>query len=118
MGLTREEISARQGVGAHIGRIRRVARKFGMDPDDVIYCKKVDGEKRWFPGKLLLKNELPPLPPEEQRLLDERMMEMECRELIEGYARQEGLSVEEVEDKILAVVAWRLASEIREVLEA
>ena len=113
--LSKEEIHARQSLGAHIGRIRLIARKCGIDPDEIIR-KNDDGS--WAAGKMLLENELPPLPPHEQKLVDELREEMEWQELIQGYAKQEGVSEEEIVARITAIAEAKIAEDQKEILEA
>jgi hypothetical protein len=117
VSLTRKEISARQSVGAYLGHIRRMARECGLDPDEIIYSKKVDGEVRWFPGKLLLENGIPPLPPDEQEALEEWKSEVEWREAVKGLAEQSGCTEEEIVNEIIAVAEKKLAAEAEEVQE-
>lgn len=117
MGITREEQQAYGRLGVAIRETRRLARKCDLDPDDVIYCKKVDGEKRWFPGKLLLENELPPLPAAEQAALDEWREEMKWQDLIEGYAKQTGRSREDIVAEVIAIAEAKMAQEVKEIMD-
>ena len=56
--LSREEQHDYLALCTRIGHIRRLARKNGVDPDDVIYTGRVNGVLYVFPGKLLLENPL------------------------------------------------------------
>ncbi len=115
MSLTKEEISARQSIGAHIGLIRRAARQCGIDPDEIM-SKNPDGS--WSAGRMLLENELPK---EWTDWWEERQREMqeeqEWADLIQGYAKREGVTEEEIVRRIHAAVD-QLMADVREVMEA
>lgn len=61
-GLSQEDQHNYLSVSVRIGHLRRLARKCGMNPDDLIYTRKVKGIVYVYPGKLLLENELPEIP--------------------------------------------------------
>jgi hypothetical protein len=60
--LSQEEQHNYLSVSTRIGHLRRLARKCGMDPNDLLYTRKIKGTMYVFPGKLLLENELPEVP--------------------------------------------------------
>lgn len=115
MSLTKEEVSARQSIGAHIGFIRRIARQCKIDPDEIIF-KNPDGS--WSPGKMLLENELPKEWIEELEEHKRRMREeQEWADLVQGYAKQAGLTVEEVVRRVRASID-QITEDVKEILDA
>jgi len=60
--LSQEEQHDYLSISVRIGHLRGLARKCGINPDDVIYTKKVNGIVRVFPGRLLLEKSLPKIP--------------------------------------------------------
>ena len=117
---SKDEIRAAQSFGGRIGAIRRTAKKCGLDPDDIVYSKTVNGQKRYFPGRLLLERgfELPMLTPDQQRELERRRGEAEWAELVRRVAEQDGRSEQEVADEIVSAVRAEIESGIEDVMGA